>query len=68
MLRQFEIARAVQIRPYNAIAFFCSNICFCFLFFLFIHWANRVGFLLLVLGLQLYSDLFYSSKVSIIGR
>ncbi|CAN4101845.1 unnamed protein product [Withania somnifera] len=32
MLRQFELARYVQLRPYNAIAFSRSNCRFCFVF------------------------------------
>ncbi|KAL5646564.1 hypothetical protein ACJX0J_002201 [Zea mays] len=30
MLRQFELARSVQLRPYNAIFILWSNRCFCF--------------------------------------
>ena len=30
MLRQFELARSVQLRPYNAIAFSAPDCCFCF--------------------------------------
>jgi len=67
MLRQFELARLIGIRPYNAIAFLVRLLSLC-LFFSSILSDSPVGSLHRRLALQRYSASYSSYRVSITGR
>ena len=59
MLRQFELARLIGIRPYNAIAF-SGPIAVFVLYFSSTHLDNHLGSLHRRLAWQRYSDSYYS--------
>ena len=61
MLRQFELARLIGIRPYNAIAF-SGPIAVFVLFSSSILWGKAVGSLLHPSVLQQSSDSYFSFK------
>ena len=66
MLRQFELARLIGIRPYNAIAFLVLLLS-SLVSFSSTLWVNRVGFSLHLLGSQQSSDSSSSYNDSITG-
>jgi photosystem II P680 reaction center D2 protein len=70
MLRQFELARLIGIRPYNAIAFSGPIAVFVSVFLIFssILSDSPVGSLHRRLVLQRYLDSYYSYRVSTTGR